>query len=44
MLDDLHRQWPEIVVATGETGTFTTWATVRAAVPTGVGEVLVARG
>jgi hypothetical protein len=43
MLDDLRRQWPDMVVAIGETGTFTTWAVARAAVPAGTGQVLVAR-
>jgi hypothetical protein len=43
MLDDLHRQWPDMVVAIGEAGAFTTWTVARAAVPTGAGQVLVAR-
>jgi hypothetical protein len=32
-----------MVVAIGETGTFTTWAMARETVPTGAGQVLVAR-
>ncbi|WP_203931235.1 hypothetical protein [Virgisporangium ochraceum] len=43
MLDDLHREWPDMVVAIGESGTFTRWAMARGVVPTGAGEVLVAR-
>jgi hypothetical protein len=43
MLDDLHRHWPDMVVAIGEAGTFTTWAVAREAVPAGSGELLVAR-
>jgi hypothetical protein len=43
MLDDLHREWPDMVVAIGESGMFTRWAMARGVVPTGAGEVLVAR-
>lgn len=45
LLDDLHHQWPDMVVAL--TGTdderFTPWQTARNNVPVGSGEVLVAR-
>ncbi|MEU7614264.1 hypothetical protein [Micromonospora sp. NPDC049204] len=45
MLDDLHRRWPDMVVAmTGADGErFLPWPAVRTNVPIGMGEILVAR-
>jgi hypothetical protein len=43
MLDDLHRHWPNMVVAVGEAGTFTTWTVARPTMPAGTGQVFVAR-